>query len=77
MFKLLGNQLEIQALSPEESLGWRYNFGNYGYMNAFKSTILDEITKRRSVQRALGTAAFISCNTEVPAKKYDKEVPER
>lgn len=46
-------------------------------MGAFKSTILDEITKGRSAQRALGTAAFRSCNTEVPAKKHDKEVPER
>lgn len=46
-------------------------------MDAFKSTILDGITKGRSAQRALGTAAFISYNMEVPAKKHDKELPER
>lgn len=45
-------------------------------MGAFKSTILDNITKGRSAQRASGTA-FRSCNTEVPFKNHDKEVPER
>lgn len=65
-------------MSPEESLGWRYTLGSRGY--TFKSRILDEITKGKRAQKLLGprtgTAAFKSC-TKVPAKKLDKEVPER
>lgn len=68
-------------MSPEESLGWRYTFGSYGSRDAIKPMILDKITKGRSVQRALGprtgTAAFRSCNKKVPAKKHNKDGPER
>lgn len=81
MCKLSSRQLEIQALSPEESLDWRYTLGSHVYMDAFKSVILSEITKGKSVQRDLGpttgTAALRSYNKKVPAKKPDKEVPER
>lgn len=81
MFKLSGRQLEIPALSPEESLDWRYTLGSHVYMDAFKSMILNEITEGKSVQRHLGpttgTAAFKGYNKKVTAKRPDKEVPER
>lgn len=48
--ELSSGQLEIQALSPEESLGWRYTIVNYEYLYVFKTIILDEITKGRSTE---------------------------
>lgn len=65
------------GFEPRRESRLEIHFGSYGHVDAFKSTISDEITKGRSAQRALGKAAFRSCNKEVPARKHDKEVPER